>query len=95
MIRQMGYEPKRRVITPAENAIKVLVSFEDQGYETAKELITKMADNRLKMDRTLLAMHSIVAAMQWNVAKSFQLVRLLKYADDKAEEFSEASRTGH
>lgn len=95
MIRQMGYEPKRRVITPAENAIKVLVSFEDQGYETAKELITKMADNRLKMDRTLLAMHSIVAAMQWNVAKSFQLVRLLKYADDKAGEFSEASRTGH
>lgn len=95
MIRQMGYEPKRRVITPAENAIKVLVSFEDQGYETAKELITKMADNRLKMDRTLLAMHSIVAAMQWNVAKSFQLVRLLKYADDIAEEFSEASRTGH
>ena len=85
MIVQMGYEPKRRVITSEENAIQVLGSFEDQGFKAAKELITEMAENRLKMNRTLLAMHGIVAAMQWNVAKSFQLVRLVYHAKSELE----------
>lgn len=80
MIKQMGYEPKKRVITPEENAIKVLKSFEDQGYEAAKELITKMANNSLELNRELLAVHSMVAAMQWNVARSSRLIGLLRYA---------------
>ena len=85
MIRQMGYEPKKRVITPEENAIKVLGSFEDQGYGAAKKLITNMTENKLEMNRTLLAMHSIVAAMQWKVLKSFQLVGLLSHAKSEVE----------
>ncbi|MEO9482048.1 MAG: DJ-1/PfpI family protein [Ekhidna sp.] len=85
MISQMGYEPKIREITPEENAIKVLGSFQDQGYQAAKKRITEMAENKLEMNRTLLAMHSIVAAMQWNVLKSFQLVGLLSHAKAATE----------
>jgi putative intracellular protease/amidase len=80
MIEQLGYEPKRRAITSEENAIQVLESLEDHGFKSAKELITEMAENSLEMNRTLLAMHSMVAAMQWNVAKSYQLVRLVSHA---------------
>ncbi|MEQ9405083.1 MAG: type 1 glutamine amidotransferase domain-containing protein [Cyclobacteriaceae bacterium] len=80
MILQMGYEPKERVITAEENAIQVLGSFEDSGYTAAKKLISEMAENKLQMNRTLLAMHSIVAAMQWNVTKSFQLIGLVSHA---------------
>ena len=82
MILQMGYQPKAREITGEENAVKVLGGFERQGYRGAKELITQMGDNQMKMNRTLIAMHSIVAIMQWEVIKGVQLVRLLKYAKD-------------
>ena len=85
MIEQLGYEPKRRSITSEENAIQVLGSLENHGFESAKDLITEMAENRLEMNRTLLAMHSIVAAMQWNVAKSFHLVRLVSHAKTQVE----------
>jgi len=80
MIKQMGYEPKKRAITPEENAIKVLGSFEDQGYKTAKELITEMADNGLELNRELLAVHSMIAAMQWDITRSSRLIGLLRHA---------------
>ena len=85
MIKQMGYDPKPRVITPEENAIQVLGSLESGGYGTSKALISTMADEELEMNRTLLAMHGIVAAMQWKLVKSVQLVRLLKHAKDVQE----------
>lgn len=83
MIRQMGYEPKNRIITSEENAISVLGRLEGQGYGAAKKLITDMADDKLEMNRMLLAMHSVVAVMQWDLTKSFQLIGLLSHA--KAE----------
>ncbi len=86
MIKQMGYEPKNRIITPDENAIKVLKEFENKGYKSAKKLITEMASNQLKMNRTILGMHGIVAAMQWKITKSIRLVRLLKHANDEEKE---------
>ncbi len=85
MIEQMGYQPKKRVITSEENAIQVLGRYQEQGYESAKKMISEMAVNQVAMNRTLLAKHSIVAAMQWNLVKSFELVRLVKYAKDQLE----------
>ncbi len=88
MIKQMGFKPKSRILTPEENAIQILENHEDHGYVAAKELITEMADSKLEMNRTLLAMHSIVAAMQWKVNKAFQLVGLVKHAKSEEEKFS-------
>ncbi|MEM7552051.1 MAG: hypothetical protein AAF363_20375 [Bacteroidota bacterium] len=65
--------------------MKVLGSYEDQGYEGARKLIIKMAENELKMNRTLLALHGIVAAMQWNVFKSVQLIKLLNHSKLEVE----------
>ncbi|MEM0938566.1 MAG: type 1 glutamine amidotransferase domain-containing protein [Bacteroidota bacterium] len=82
MIRQMGYEPKERIITAEENAIKVLENYEEQGYQSTRALVSEMANSQLEMNRTLIAKHSIVAAMQWKISKSFQLIRLLKHAKE-------------
>ena len=86
MIEEMGYQPKNRVLTPEENTIDVLGSYQEQGYESAKKMISEMAVNQVKMNRTLLAMHGIVAAMQWNLGASIELVVLLKHAKDKFED---------
>ena len=80
MVRKMGIEPKKRTITPDEHAVQVLSRFETKGYGSAEELITELADNQREMNRTLLAMHSIIAAMQWKVGKSLQLVWLVRHA---------------
>lgn len=80
MIYQMGYLPKKRITTSEENAIRVLGSFEEHGFKAARNLITEMSDDSLKMNRTLLAMHGIVAAMQWNIIKSIRLIRLVSHA---------------
>lgn len=86
MIKQLGYQPKERIITPEENAIKVLNTYKVDGYDNAKKLISEMAIQELKMDRTLLAVHSMIAAMQWNISTSFKLVKLLKHAKNVSDE---------
>ena len=83
MVKEMGYKPKKRIITAEENAIKVLGTYEEQGYKSAKTLLSEMSESQMELNRTLIAMHSIVAAMQWKIIKSFQLVGLLKYAKEK------------
>ena len=85
MVSQMGYEPKKRIITGEENAIKVLGSFEEDGYKNAKALISELETRELEMNRTLIAMHGIVSVMQWKIGKTIQLIRLLKHAKDVQE----------
>ncbi len=86
MVKQLGYTPKERTKTPEENAVHVLTLYERQGYSSAKKEIREFySAEQKKMDRTLIAMHSIVAAMQWKIGKSFDLIGLLKYAKDAEE----------
>lgn len=81
MIQQMGYAPKPRIKTPEENTIQVLIAYELDGYSQAKKEIENLLlkENKV-MNRTLLAMHSIVAFMQWKPGKAFALIGLLKQA---------------
>lgn len=85
MIAQMGYSPKTRVITPEENAVQILGVFQKEGYDPAKKRISEMAVNQLELNRTLLAMHGVLEAMQWNLIKSVKLIGLLKHAKDQYE----------
>jgi len=85
MIREMGYEPKKREITGEENAVKVLEKYEELGYKSARMMISEMTDSHLEMNRILIAKHSILAAMQWKIGKTVQLIRLLSYAKNKQE----------
>lgn len=82
VIEKMGYVPKQRIVTTEENTISVLETFEAEGYSQAKGDIDKFcAHDAMSIDRRLLAMHSIVAAMQFDLKKAVNLTRLLSYSN--------------
>lgn len=86
MISQLGYIPKARSITPEELAIIVLTSFENDGYSNAKKIIDELYSAEVEeLDRTLIAMHGIVAGMQWKLGKAMNLIRLVSYAKQKSK----------
>jgi putative intracellular protease/amidase len=83
MIEQMGYTPITREITAEENTISLLLTYEDRGYQQAKAKLHSMLNNiKQPLDRDLLAIHSLVASMQWDLKKSYDLIRLLVIADN-------------
>jgi putative intracellular protease/amidase len=82
VIEQIGYVPKQRIVTTEENSISVLETFEAEGYRQAKSAIDKFCTrDAMSIDRELLAMHSIVAAMQFDLKKAVTLIRLLSYSN--------------
>lgn len=86
MIMQLGVELKPRNKTPEELAIKVLVAYEDEGVKSAKRTIDQFYSTEVEeLNRTLLAMHAIVATMQGRVGKTVSLIRLLSYAKKQSD----------
>lgn len=81
MIKQMGYTPKERTRTSEENTIDILSIYETKGYDQGKLAIEDALVHKQKpIDRMLLAVHGIIAAMQWEIGKSYDLLGLTSYA---------------
>ncbi|MGI9545587.1 MAG: type 1 glutamine amidotransferase domain-containing protein, partial [Cyclobacteriaceae bacterium] len=67
---------------PEENTISILATYENDGYREAKNTIKKYCSNKTRpIDRELLAVHSIVAAMQLKITKAVNLIGLLSYSN--------------
>ena len=82
VIEQMGYVPKQRIITTEENTISILGKLEAEGYSQAKGSIDKFCTrDAMSVDRRLIAMHGIVAAMGFDLKKAVNLTRLLSYSN--------------
>lgn len=82
MIRQLGYDPKPRIISPEENSISVLETYETKGYSSARQAIDEYCKKGGRaIDRELLGVHSLLAAYQLKIGKSADLIRLLKYSN--------------
>ncbi|MEO1054502.1 MAG: type 1 glutamine amidotransferase domain-containing protein [Bacteroidota bacterium] len=78
VIKQLGYEPKKREKTEEENAVQVLLTFEHQGYGEAKKKITNLITVENKpINRELIGIHGILAVMQWDIGKFANMVGLL------------------
>lgn len=78
MIKQLGYEPVFRAITAEENAVLVLTTFHQQGYDSAAKLVTSLThDNPMAIDRNLVLMHAIVEAMKFDFINMIDLTRLV------------------
>lgn len=83
IITQLGHVPVAREHTAEENTIDILSIYESKGKNTAKAMIKDISLHPQKsIDRNLLGMHCIVAAMQWNLGKTFDLINILAYADN-------------
>lgn len=86
LVQQLGYEPKKRIKTGEENAVKVLNTFEHEGYAQAKATITNLIGARQSpLNRELIAIHSIVAAMQWDLIRAVKLIGLLYHAKSQSQ----------
>ncbi len=81
MVRQLGHTPVKRTPTAEENAVKILLAYEEGGYEKAKnDLKELIVAKRKPVKRSLLAMHGIVASKQWKLGKAADLLSLVSYA---------------
>ena len=87
MIRKLGYTPVKRESTLEEITIEVLANYEAEGYGKAKELISNIIKDQNNMvDGNILGIHSVIAAMKFELGKCFDLIRLLSYTDKVMEE---------
>ncbi|MFT7559993.1 MAG: hypothetical protein ACI93R_001908 [Flavobacteriales bacterium] len=67
-----------RRVTAEENSLYVLMMYERKGYKPAKARIASLMESGgSNINRHLLAMDVIVALMQYDLAKSVDLIRLL------------------
>ncbi|GMN11384.1 hypothetical protein MTsPCn9_10090 [Croceitalea sp. MTPC9] len=83
MVKQMGYQPKPRVVTDEENAVKVLSTYKSFGKSKAKDMITSILLKEKKpLNRLLIAKHSIMAAMQGKMGDFYNLSGLVSFAKD-------------
>ena len=82
MIEQLGYEPKRRVVSAEEHSIAILGVYESKGLDKAKNTLKKYVEANKAIDREVLAIHSIVGIMQFDFIKTVQLIRLLRYSNE-------------
>ncbi len=86
MVQELGYTPKYRVPTAEENAVKVLIQYEAGGSQKAKALVGQLyAEKELEIARILIAKHSLIAAMQGDIGRFFELVGLTSYTKKMSE----------
>ncbi|WP_222984209.1 type 1 glutamine amidotransferase domain-containing protein [Flagellimonas meishanensis] len=86
MVQEMGYTPKYRKLTPEENAVEVLNTYEASGSQKAKALIDTMyRDKHVELERILIAKHSLIAGMQGDIRRFFALIGLTSHAKKMAE----------
>ncbi len=96
MVRQLGFTPIQREITAEERTIELLKVYQTQGYDGAKHwLVNMLVNQHSKIDRNLLAMHSIVAIMQYDIGKTADILRLLSQAKSLSQHWlSEQANQG-
>ncbi len=82
VIESLGYPVKKRQVSPEEQSVVILKSYEEDGYANALETLNTICEiNPYAIDRELLAVHSLVSAMQLDFIKSGQLIRLLQMSN--------------
>lgn len=79
MISQLGYTPKPRVKTAEEQSVRIIKACQNQGVQEAKDLINQYSSANQPISRELIAIHSITSAMQFELGRSANLIRLLSY----------------
>lgn len=78
LVQKTGSIPVPRTKTSEELTVDVLLTYETKGYDAAKYLIQNITSSPSKsIDTNLLAMHVVVAAMQWDLGKAIDVIFLL------------------
>jgi putative intracellular protease/amidase len=80
MVEQLGYRPVARVATGDENSVDVLLQYHMLGKVGAREAIDDFVEAEARINRNLLVMHGLVAAMQWRVKSALEMLVLAQHA---------------
>lgn len=77
MIRKMGYEPISREPTAEENAVDLLLTYEQYGFARAKSQLNRLllVEDKL-VERDLIAIHAVLALWEWDIKRAMGIVRL-------------------
>ncbi len=86
MVKKLGYQPAKRTRSAEEHAVDVLNAHKEEGLEVAKTMLVALDREQKPVDRNLIAMHSILAVMQWDVSGCYQNLKLLSFAAEIAEQ---------
>ncbi|WP_445355148.1 type 1 glutamine amidotransferase domain-containing protein [Microbulbifer sp. EKSA008] len=81
MVSAMGYTPVPRQITPVEQTVKLLLTYEQRGFTEATEKLHKLQEKG-EIDQRLLAMHGVVSVMRWEPGRALDIIRLLSKSQD-------------
>lgn len=81
MITQLGHKPIFREISADEHSVDVLGIYARSGYNAANVKVhLLLTQQSTELNRNLILMHGIVAAMQWDLGKAIDLIRLTQQA---------------
>lgn len=83
MITQLGYDPKSRLKTAEEQSVQILNTYQNEGLSKAKAIADLLISEGKPVQRELIAIHSITSAMQFELGKSVDIIRLLKHLKSK------------
>lgn len=88
IVQQLGFQPIPRTVTADEHSVEILASYDQAGFQRAQaHLQFLVTTNEVRINRNLIAMHALIAAMRWDLVKAFDLVRIVsatKRAQDTA-----------
>ncbi len=81
VIKKLGYAPVKRELTDEENSILVLNTYHSEGYHAAQERLSSHIEKGNPISHELIAVHSIVVVMQWEIGKAVDMIRLLRLSN--------------
>ncbi|MBQ4847447.1 type 1 glutamine amidotransferase domain-containing protein [Pseudoalteromonas sp. MMG005] len=73
VIAELGYEPKTRQRTPEEYAVALLLTYDEHGFEAAKQALKQQPQ---AYQRILIVMHGVLAFMQLDISKGIDIFSL-------------------
>lgn len=84
MVSQLGYVPVPRVATGDENSVEVLLQYHLLGKVGARESLDAFVEAQAAINRNLIIVHGVMAAMQWRVKSALELLVLAQHAKSLA-----------
>jgi putative intracellular protease/amidase len=79
MVAQLGFTPVPRTTTGDENTVDVLKRYHEAGKVAARESIDAFIAKDSALNRNLLIIHGLVAAMQWEIKSALELLVLAQH----------------
>lgn len=80
MVAQLGFTPVPRTTTGDENTVEVLQRYHQAGKVAARESIDAFIAGDSALNRNLLIIHGLIAAMQWEIKSALELLVLAQHA---------------